>query len=157
MSKITFKKILSIALLATITALLGLTNASADNSKIQAKDFWVKATKGNLNMTSVFGNLQNNSGKDLKLMSANSDVAKQAQLHTTVNGIMQEQKGGFEIKNDTTFAFKPGGNHVMLMGLKHDLKPGETVKLTFSFSDNSKISVTAVVKQYAGANENYKV
>jgi len=41
---------------------------------------------------------------------------------------------------------KPGGYHLMLLGLKHDLKPGDTVALTLMFEKAGQMSLQAPVK-----------
>lgn len=40
--------------------------------------------------------------------------------------------------------FEPGGLHIMLIGLKQDLKPGEEFEITLQFknSEDLKVSVT---------------
>jgi copper(I)-binding protein len=41
---------------------------------------------------------------------------------------------------------KPGGYHIMLLGLKQDLKPGEKVPVTLKFERGGEVRVEAVVK-----------
>jgi copper(I)-binding protein len=41
---------------------------------------------------------------------------------------------------------KPGSYHLMLLGLKHDLKPGDTVTLTLRFAKAGQISLQAPVR-----------
>jgi copper(I)-binding protein len=41
---------------------------------------------------------------------------------------------------------KPGGYHIMLLGLKQDLKPGETLNVGLSFEKAGQMSVEASVK-----------
>jgi periplasmic copper chaperone A len=41
---------------------------------------------------------------------------------------------------------KPGGYHLMLMGLKHDLKPGENVAVILKFERGAEVRVEAPVK-----------
>ena len=42
---------------------------------------------------------------------------------------------------------KPGGYHVMLMGLVKPLNPGETVEVTLSFESGETLTVDVPVKQ----------
>jgi copper(I)-binding protein len=42
---------------------------------------------------------------------------------------------------------KPGGFHMMLMGLTRPLKTGDKVQLTLNFEKAGKIPVTAEVKE----------
>jgi len=41
---------------------------------------------------------------------------------------------------------KPGGYHVMLLGLKRDLKPGEKVAVTLKFERGGNVPVEAAVR-----------
>ncbi|HSF30384.1 MAG TPA: copper chaperone PCu(A)C [Candidatus Tectomicrobia bacterium] len=41
---------------------------------------------------------------------------------------------------------KPGSSHIMLFGLKQDLKPGDTVNVTLTFEKTEQMSVQAPVK-----------
>ena len=41
---------------------------------------------------------------------------------------------------------KPGSYHIMLLGLKQDLKPGEAVSVGLSFEQAGQMSVEAPVK-----------
>ena len=42
---------------------------------------------------------------------------------------------------------KPGGLHVMLIGLKQDLKVGQIVPVTLTFEDGSKKKIEAPVRK----------
>jgi hypothetical protein len=41
---------------------------------------------------------------------------------------------------------KPGGHHIMLLGLKRDLKPGDTVTVTVTFEKAGMMTVEAPVR-----------
>jgi copper(I)-binding protein len=41
----------------------------------------------------------------------------------------------------------PGGLHVMLIGLKQQLQPGDDVPLTLTLDDGSELSLTAPVRK----------
>ena len=41
---------------------------------------------------------------------------------------------------------RPGGYHIMLLGLKQALKPGETVKVTLTFQRAGEVSLEAPVE-----------
>lgn len=44
----------------------------------------------------------------------------------------------------------------MLMDLAEPLKPGSVVNMSLEFSDDTSFEITAPVKDFAGANENYE-
>jgi len=136
--------------------------ASAANERaadaITVSDGWVKAAEEG--MTSTFAVLENASDEDVQVVAVSSDASASAELHETVedaNGqmVMQRVEGGFTIPAGGSFEFTPAGNHLMLMDLSNPLTAGQQVAFTFEFSDGSTLEFSAVVKDYAGANENY--
>ena len=68
---------------------------------------------------------------------------------------MQEKKGGFTIPAGESLDFEPGGDHIMIMGLQKAIKPGEQISLDLVTADGETVEVTAVAKEYSGAQEDY--
>ncbi|MFF2496472.1 copper chaperone PCu(A)C [Agromyces sp. NPDC058064] len=126
-------------------------------ASVTVEEAWVKAADDG--MTALFGELVNDGTADVTLVGAMTDAAETAELHETVesDGTMQmrQKEGGFELPAGETFALEPGANHVMLMGLAAPALAGDEVTVTLEFSDGSTLDVTAPVKDYAGANEQY--
>lgn len=138
------------------------THSAESNHKhvVELHDPWVKAAKEG-GMTAMFGMVHNHTDEAVTIVSAKSDVAKMAELHTVVtesdgSSKMIEQEEGFSIPAGGELNLKPGGEHVMLMGLKQDLVPGDTVKVTLTLSNGETVEVEAPVKEYTGAQETYK-
>ncbi|MEV0587168.1 copper chaperone PCu(A)C [Nonomuraea sp. NPDC050310] len=120
-------------------------------------DPWVKtAAKG---MSAAFGTLVNHSASDLTVASAATPVSPMVELHETVEdgGKMQmrPKKGGFVIPAGGSVELKPGGNHIMLMGVKAPIEAGAEVPFTLTLGDGTTVTFTAVAKDFAGANESY--
>ncbi len=73
--------------------------------------------------------LTNPGDSDIQLTSATSPVAGTVQLHemATKDGrmVMQEKAGGIKVPATSHTHLSPGGDHIMLMGLKQALKPGD--------------------------------
>lgn len=98
----------------------------------------------------VFLVIENHSANDDRLVSAASDVADRVEMHTHLtdsNGVMQmvEVPEGFVVKGESTRALERGGDHIMLLGLKRDLKDGDTFDLTLTFERGEVITVTVPV------------
>ncbi|CAN5285576.1 MAG: copper chaperone PCu(A)C [Nocardioides sp.] len=126
---------------------------------VSMADPWVKAV-GSGEMSAAFGTLSNSGDAEVTLVSASTSVSDTVQLHETVmaDGTMQMQQkdGGYTIPAGGSVELVPGGNHIMFMDVTADLEPGSEVTLTLTFDDGSSMDVEAVVKDYAGANENYE-
>lgn len=126
---------------------------------VTVTDPWVKAAAGG-GMTGIFATIANNTGAEINVVSATSSAAKMVELHEVVgsgdNTTMRRKEGGFVIAAKGTHELKPGGDHIMLMGLGAELKPGAEVSVTLTLKDGRTVPFTAVVKEFAGGNENYQ-
>jgi copper(I)-binding protein len=91
-----------------------------------------------------------NKGVDTdRLISVESDVADSTELHQTVvqdNVMSMSPVDGLDVPSRGQVELKPGGYHIMLVGLKQDLKLGDMVKLTLVFEKAGKINIEAEVK-----------
>lgn len=79
-----------------------------------------------------------NEGPADKLLSAKTDVAEAAMLHTMdvdekTGALIMNESAGFAIPENGALILAPGANHVMLIGMKRQLKKGENFPLTLTF------------------------
>ncbi len=123
-------------------------------------DPWIKAVTAEEGMTGVFGVLANGSDEEITVVSADYDAAGLVELHEVLSegtdATMREKEGGFPIPAGGSATLEPGGDHIMLMELTEDLRPGAEATVTVEFSDGSTTEFTAAVKDYAGADEEYE-
>ena len=94
-----------------------------------------------------------NSGPQNALVAAQADVADVVELHVMVHegDIMRMRKiDRIPIPANGTTTLQPGGNHLMLIGLQRDLKSGEEVTITLTFSDGQTQSLQAPVEAPSG-------
>ena len=102
----------------------------------------------------VYLTITNNGQKADRLTAVSTPMAKTAELHTThemENGVMDMASlADVEIKQGAPAVFRPGGNHVMLIGLAHPLKQGERFPMTLTFEQAGQVTVDVLVEA-AGA------
>jgi len=95
-------------------------------------------------------------GEDDRLVGVSTPAAKMAGLHKTVNvdGVMKmEHVDGIDIPANAMLNMKPGGYHIMLMGLAKPLREGDEIDLTLKFEKAGDVAVKAKVGGVAeGAN-----
>ena len=88
-----------------------------------------------------------------RLLTASSPDASMVQIHESriESGMMMmsELREGLPLPAGGTVALAPGGNHLMLMGVKEPLVAGDTVALTLTFATSAPVEVTATVGQPA--------
>lgn len=98
----------------------------------------------------VFLLIENHSETDDRLIGVASEVAEMVQMHThkeDANGVMQmmEVPEGFPVPASDVHELARGGDHIMLMGLKQDLKDGDTFSLTLTFEHAGDVVIEVPV------------
>ncbi|WP_445680966.1 copper chaperone PCu(A)C [Radicibacter daui] len=104
---------------------------------------WTRATAGAGRTSAVYFSIVNTGPADT-LLSATGDDFAMGEVHEHVNdgGIMRMRpvEGGLPVPAGTT-ELKPGGYHLMLVGLKAALKPGETLPVILHFEKEGDVPV----------------
>jgi copper(I)-binding protein len=122
---------------------------------IQVEDVWSRpaATMGGGETGgngAVFLILLNRGGEADRLIAAQADVAEVVELHESkMEGDvmkMQPVEGGIEVPAKGEVELKPGGYHVMLIGLKQDLNEGDRFPVTLEFEKSGSLIVEAEVR-----------
>jgi len=122
---------------------------AAHAQSVEVKDAWVRGTVPAQKATGAFMEITGKSAA--RLISAESPVAGTVEIHnmTIQNGVMKMfPVDAIDIPAGKTVKLASGGYHVMLMGIKQQMKPGERVplKLTFELADKKRESVELSVE-----------
>lgn len=136
------------------------TTVSKSTVSVMVHDGWAKAAKKkDTTMSAAFGMLHNMGSSSVTIVAAKTKYAKAVQMHEMVmkDGamVMQEKPGGFTIPAAGSLELKPGGNHLMFIGLKKNIKVGKFVPITLYTSTGSKVTIKVLAKNFSGANEEY--
>jgi copper(I)-binding protein len=132
------------------TALVLLSLAASAHAEVVVKDAWIRATVPQQKVGGVF--LQIESSSDAKLIEAHSDAAASAELHEMKldNNIMRMRAiEQLALPAGKPVDLKPGGYHLMLMGLKNQVKVGDVIPLTLVIENKDKKRQTVQVKVIA--------
>jgi periplasmic copper chaperone A len=122
--------------------------ALAQSGPISVTDVWARAS--NVSTGAVYMTIANSGAADDKLVAASSPVANQVQMHIEIddNGIMKmRQLHAIDVRANYKATLAPSGTHLMLIGLRHHLKQGQTFPLTLTFEKAGKIEVIVAVKK----------
>lgn len=82
------------------------------------------------------------------LVSASSPIAREVQIHQSsmANGVAAMRRlDRVPLAAGERVTFKPGGYHLMLMGLKRPLAVGDKAPVTLVFASGAKVEATFVV------------
>ncbi len=140
--------------LALSTLLLSSTAASAD---VMVHDAYARATPPNAVNSAIFMHLMNKDDSARQVVDANSNSADVVELHNHImaDGMMQMRKvDSIDIPANGTAELKPGGMHIMLLGLKSDLHEGDNVKLTLKFANGETKNLSVPVKKVMAGMKN---
>ncbi len=124
------------------------------HGKIMVKSPWARASIGKNGAAYV--TVVNHGKTADKLVGAAAPVAKRVELHTHKmdNGIMRMRHvKSIPLPANGSVTLKPGGHHVMMMGLTKKLKKGEEFPLTLIFEKAGKKTVSVKIL-HAGALDN---
>ena len=91
-----------------------------------------------------------NKGPVDRLVAASSAAAGTVEIHSmSMEGdvMKMRQVDAVEIATGQTVELKPGGYHLMLMGLKTPLKVGDQIPLTLKFEKAGEVVVTIKVEE----------
>lgn len=139
-------------LLASVFVLVSGCGASeevASLAVVASSDALCRPTPNGRDMTGCYVTLT--ASRDDRLVSVESALSGQGQVHEMKieNGIMSmaELKAGLALPAGETVMLKPGGNHIMLIGLSQPLKAGDSVPLTLRFQNAAPLQLQASVGQ----------
>jgi copper(I)-binding protein len=113
---------------------------------------WARAAGANTN-GAAYMTLRNTGRDPDRLLMASTPVARTVELHTHIrDGEVMRMRpvSDIPVPPGETVRLRPGGLHVMLIGLKEPLRQGTTVPLTLRFERAGETTVQLEI-QAAGA------
>lgn len=120
------------------------------SQSISVSHYYSRATPPNAVNSAIFANITNNSEQERTLVSVSSLIAEKLELHDVIHegDIMKmRQVKQIIIPAGQTVQLKPGSLHIMLLGLKNQLKKGQEIKVTLSFANGDKQTLIVPVKK----------
>lgn len=99
----------------------------------------------------VFMLLKNVGSEPDRLLGGQTDVAEVVEIHETImeGEVMKMQMltDGLDAPAKGEVLLKPGSYHIMLIGIKRDLKVGDTFSLNLQFEKSGTITVEPKVRE----------
>ena len=130
--------------------LLGMGCSDRDISSVTVKNAWVRQNIPPQKMTAAYLFIHNE-GTATALVAASTPAAEVAEVHvmTTDGNIMRMKKiDRLPIPEDGSATLQPGGNHLMLIGLRRDLAPGDSLSLSLTFANGQVQTLQAPVVSF---------
>ena len=153
---------ITLEIAAAIALTLGAIIASAGG--VLASDVMVMNAFARASATPVaksgaaYVTIMNHGVEADRLLSLSSPAARLAELHVTkMDGdvMKMEAAGIIDLPPNGTVEMKPGGLHVMLVGLNAPLKEGESVDLVLHFEKAGDVTVSVPVGTAAAGGHDH--
>jgi copper(I)-binding protein len=117
---------------------------------IKVRDAWIPLPPNGMTNAVVLMYILNGGQRTDRLLGAACNCAARVELHemSTTGGIMRMRPAaaGLEIPPAGTLRLASQGAHLMLIGLKQPLHPGQPVPVTLEFEHAGKVTVEALVR-----------
>ena len=141
------------AMMMAAALLLALAAGAAAQSaakigQIEIANAWARASAGKTGAGAAYFEIRNHGGKSDRLVSAKTDVSRMAALHAHIikDNIMRMARiDGLEVPAGGRATLKPGGHHLMLMGLRKPLIQGHSFPLSLTFENAGTVTVTVAI------------
>ena len=118
---------------------------------------WARPSIGSTGNSAAYMKVMNHGDAADRLVGVKSEVAKRTEIHTHIMednvAKMRRVKGGVDVPAKGDVEFKPGGLHVMLIGLKAKLSEGQAFPLTLVFEKRGEVVVDVKIQKSAGKSD----
>lgn len=147
-----------IAAFALMLSFAGLHGALAHEFKLGDLEIdhpWSRATPPGAQVAGGYFTVINHGSQADRLVSVTSGISAKAEVHEmgVKDGVMTMRpvEGGVEIPAGGKVELKPGGYHLMLMGLKQPAKEGESFPATLTFEKAGSVAIEFQVEGMGAA------
>jgi hypothetical protein len=138
--------------LAAAACLVFVSAALAQTAQLEVSNAWARATPAKAENGVAYLTIRTSTAD--RLLSVSTPVAKKAELHTMeMAGTVMKMRplAGLDIPAGQSVTLKPGGEHIMLMGLNGPLREGQSFPLTLTFEKAGAREVTVAVEKPGAA------
>lgn len=143
------RKFFRLLLSGLCVSLMPVVVFAVEPNVIQIEEPWARESPPTATSGAAYMTLVNTGHEADRLLSATGDVAATIELHTHLieDNVMKMRKiEAIEVAPGEPTALRPGGLHVMLIGLKKPLAAGQTFPLTLKFEKAGETAVQVKVR-----------
>ena len=144
MSRFFFFIILIVSIFSTNNTLAGENHGAAFIGDIKLSNIWLKAPPQNGKVLSGYLTINNMGEMNDRLVSINSEIAMRNEIHEMkMDGDVMSMRpltDGVEIEAGSTVNLKPGGIHLMIMGVEKSIKTSDKIKFFLKFLEHDRIA-----------------
>ena len=129
---------MKLPILALLFAFTTSSAAWAADGPITIEQAWARPTAASVANGAAYLTIKNTGKTDDTLTGAETSAAAKAELHeSSMEGNVMKMRplGDVTVPAGGSAEFKPGGKHIMLLGLKAPLMAGQSFTLTLHFKN----------------------
>jgi copper(I)-binding protein len=126
---------------------------AAQGAPVSAKEAWVREAPEGRKVTAVFLRLENSGATERHLVRGATEAADTLELHEMKRegGMMRMSPvSRITVPAHGEVLLRPGGLHLMLFGLHRPLAAGDTIRVTLTLDDGTRLEVPAEVRSMMG-------
>lgn len=116
---------------------------------VKVESAWARASAGKARNGVAYVSIENEGRAADRLVGAKSDIAKRTEIHTHLeeNGVMKMRRvDGIDLPAGGKITMRPGGYHVMFMGLNKPLKKGGKFSVRLVFEKAGEVTAEVTVQ-----------
>lgn len=132
-----------------LAALMVATPVLASAADLEISGAFIRASPMMAQSGAGFVTVKNATGTDDTLVAAEAAISKTVELHTHIKDgdvMRMRQVESIAVPAGGSAELKPGGDHIMFIGLNQPLKEGEVVPVTLVFAKAGKKVVNMPVQ-----------
>jgi len=136
----------SIMMLVLFTQLIFASSSYA--AGLEVENAFARAVIPSAPMGAIYARLNNRGDQALEIINVYSEVAGKSEIHESleIDGMMRmRQIDPLRIPGSAYIDLMPGGKHVMLMGLRRQLKTGDSFDVVFVDSKGTEYKAKVLV------------
>ncbi len=122
---------------------LGVLVSFSVQAQIQIEKPWARATVPGAAVAGGYMVIRNTAAAADRLLSASSPAAMNVELHVHINdnGVMKMREvKAYDLPAKGSFELKPGGAHLMFMGIKRPFREGEKLPVKLKFEKAGEVN-----------------
>lgn len=136
-----------LAIIAIVTT-LALASCGEDDARVITEEGFIRLPASGSNMSAAYLSVVR--GENDRLVGARIEGVDRTELHTVSEdeGIMRmRQVDGYDLSAGEPLVLKPGGKHLMLIGIDEPLDEGDEREVTLLFESGAEETMTLKVKR----------
>ncbi|GAB4541994.1 MAG: hypothetical protein Kow0063_33410 [Anaerolineae bacterium] len=139
-----------LALVSVTVLILAACGPGSPGPQIRVEDAWARPVPAAGGNGAVFMRLANTGSASDQLVGGQSPAAGAVEVHKTTmaEGVMtMEHIPSLEVPARGEVLLKPGGYHIMLIGVTQPLSPGDSLPITLRFEKAGEMTVDVEVRE----------